>query len=541
MKKRILSLVVALVVAASIFSGCTEEKKTSSGGEGFIITVGYPGADETWQGDEYFNYITDKVGVDVEFKSLPADSAQEKARIWISSGSMPDVLHSNFNMGEYIDYAQQGMVKALPADWEEKYPNLGFSMAMTGILNELKEAGDGEIYGIFRPMDHYSKWLDEFRTAYNEGKDVRDLMDKPEYKFIDGYGFTYRKDWAKQLGIETDYIMTYDAVMDMAKKFKEADLGNVGAKNTVGIAADYTEAPNLFITAFNSSYKYFHLDENGRYVCGLTEDSTAEGVKAYAKAYREGILAKDFYTQKPQDLNSVFCSQRSGIIFPRAGSYYFTKIRADFSKANPDINVDDALDMCWIVSPDGKVHGREDGNNSTGYYFNPELDDEKFAKILELADYISSVEGGPQVRLGVPDVDYKKDGDEYVILREKNEDGSLPGLGSKYPSYEFFRNFISPQFDISTGTDPTAIEMSKKFMDAKRSHELSLLDWDVKRSSYAADDYVKFNAAYEVNSMFAEIIVAEGDAEKLWEKKRKEIAKAAKSVEDNMNKALLGK
>ena len=314
MKKTLTTALAIIIAAATLFSGCGKsEKTTSESGERLTITVGYPAAEETWQNDEYFKYITDKLNVDIEFQSLSKDSAAEKARIWISSGSMPDVVYSSFMMDEYIKYGEQGMVKPLPKDWKKKYPNLAFSMEMTGALEELEKAGNGEIYGLLRPLDHYIDYIEEFRAAYEDGKDLTKMMSEKQYKHIDSYGFAYRKDWAQQLGIETDYIMEYDAFIDMVKKFKEADLGNVGKKNTVGLAVDFTEAPNIFVTAFNSSYKYFHKDESGKYVCGLTEDSTTEGVKAYAEAYREGILAPDFYTQKKQDLNSVFCSQRSGI------------------------------------------------------------------------------------------------------------------------------------------------------------------------------------------------------------------------------------
>jgi hypothetical protein len=41
--------------------------------------------------------------------------------------------------------------------------------------------------------------------------------------------------------------------------------------------------------------------------------------------------------------------------------------------------------------------------------------------------------------------------------------------------------------------------------------------------------------------MFAEIVVADGDPEENWLKKRAEFEDAAKSVADKMNKELLGK
>lgn len=541
--KKTLTLLLALLMAATcIFSGCGKDEKTNTqDGERMTITVGYSAADETWTNDDYYKYITDKLNIDIEFMTLSSSSPQEKARIWISSGDMPDVVYSGFNLDEYSKYTEQGMVRELPDGWEKKYPNVGFAMEMTGIMDLLRKENDGKVSILIRPTDHYRNYINDFRTAYDEGKNLRAMMGETQYRYIDNYGFAYRKDWAEKLGIETDYIMEYDEFLEMARKFKEADLGGVGAKNTVGIGMDHTEAPNFFVTAHNSSYKYFHKDENGKYVCGLLEDSTTEGVKEYVEAYRTGLLSPDFYTLKSSDLSALFCSQRTGILFPGSPLHLLRNLNANFEKANPGLKAEDCIDVCWVLSPDGKIHGREDGNYFGAYYFNPDISDEKMAKILELADYISSPEGGPQIRLGVPGVDYKEENGEYIVLREPNAEGILEQLKEKYPSHEFFRNFLNPFYEQSVDTDPYAKSCEVNLRKAKLEHELSLLDWDEKVDLYTADDYVKFNASYEVNGLFAEIVVAEGDPVKNWEKKRAEFEKAANSVVENMNKALLKK
>jgi len=541
MKKTVLWLMTILLTAGCILSGCggNDEATTGEGGK-VKVSLAYPGVDgESWEGDEYYKYISDKIGIEFEIQALSKDSAAEKARILISSGDMADITYCDFVLDEYLKYGKQGVVKALPDDWEEKYPNLGFSMGMTGLLTELKEAGNNKIYGLVRPMDRYHDFLADFRQGYKDGKDLSEMMSENTYRYVDKYGFAYRKDWAEKLGIKTDYIMEYEDFLDMARKFKEADLGGVGAENTVGIAVDFTEAPNIFVTAFNSSYKYFHKDETGKYVCGLLEDSTTEGLKAYDKAYEEGIISPDFYTQKASNLNGLFCAQRSGIIFPRGEFTAIRKLNTEFEKANPGLKAQDCIDVCWILSPDGKVHGREDGNYYGGYYFSPKMSDEKFAKVLELADYVSSEEGGPQIKLGIPEKDYKVENGEYIITRPKTEEGNFVEMTEYYPSSAFFMYFINPQFKVPSDSDPYATELQANLLKAKREHELSLLERDVARACYAADDYTKFIAAYDVNNLFADIVVSDEDIETAWAKKREEIAKAAESVTKNMNDALI--
>ncbi len=542
MKKIVVWALVITLALSLALAGCG--KQTSSGtDEKVTITVAFPNADESWKEDAYYRYICDKMNVEFEFETLSSNSSTEKARIWISSGTMPDVVYTNaFRMDEYLKYAEQDMIKTLPDNWEKDYPNVSFAMEMTGILDALKAgSGDNSVSVLLRPMDHYRYFIDDFRTAFENGEDLAEMMGKNEYLYIDTYGFAYRKDWAKQLGIETDYIMDFDAFMDMLRKFKEADLGGVGEKNTVGLAVDYTEAPQVFMIPFNSSYKQFTKNENGEYECGLLSDSNIEGVKAYAEAFRTGILAPDFYTQKSSDLNALFCSERSGAIFPRANVSQLRTLCSDFEKSNPGKKAEDCIGVCWLRSPDGTVHGWESSNYYGAYYFNPELSDEKMARLLKLADYVSSEEGSPQIKLGIPGVDYKKEGDEYINLREPNADGKLESLDKKYPSYKFFSYFLHAFYDHSVDTNPYAMNEFVTLRKAKLAEPLSIRRVDVAGENYVADDFVTFNAANDVNGMLADAIVSDGDPVEIWKKKISGIEENAKKVAANMNQALLGK
>ena len=87
---------------------------------------------------------------------------------------------------------RQGLVRSLPEGWEKKYPNLGFAMHMTGIYDLLKAENNGDLSVLIRPMDHYRDYIDDFRKAYGDGKNLRAMMSEGQYKYIDTYGFDYR-------------------------------------------------------------------------------------------------------------------------------------------------------------------------------------------------------------------------------------------------------------------------------------------------------------------------------------------------------------
>lgn len=543
-KKAFASLVLAAVLTVGVFSGCgKKEEAATKSGEKFTFTAGVAGADnERWKNDDYYKYISDKLNIDIDFVAMSQADAQQKARIWINSGDMPDVLLTTFKYDEYTKFAKQGLIRALPADYAKQHKGVDFALKMTGIDDKYLSVGSkGEKYGIIRPVDGYTPRIQEFRDAYENGEDLSAKMNEDGNVLIDGYGFAYRKDWAEKLGIKTSEIMEYEDFLNMVRAFKKADLGGVGKENTVGITVDYTEAPNIFVTAFNSSYKYFHK-RDGKYVCGYTEPETAAGVEAYANAYREGLLSPDFFTLKSQDLDSQFCVQKSGVIFPRCDVGGFMKLKTAFKNANPDLVPEDCIGMCWIKSPDGKVHGREAANYYSCVYFNPKLSDEKMNKILDVMDYVVSPEGGPQIELGVPDVDYKIENGKYIVTREKKENGEFVAILDKYPSNKFFGDFIKTLFDrYAFSLDQQAVNSARSLEAEKRKNELSLLEVDFDLRFYNAEDYTKFQASHEINGMLSEIVVADGDIKTLWNNKVDSIRAEAEAVAENMNKNILGK
>ncbi|NLB81489.1 MAG: hypothetical protein GX800_07765 [Clostridiaceae bacterium] len=537
-KSRVIILALAVILTTVFLGGCNNREATVTDDEKIIFSAGYVGADNTkWKQDAYYQYISDKLNIEIDFRALHQGNSGEKARIRISSGDMPDVLNSDLNFTEYLEYGAQGLVKPLPSDYAAKYPNMSFAIEMTGAMDKLRAVADGKIYGLLRPMDHYTQYIDAFKEAYKNGENLREKMD--EYPYIDKYGFAFRKDWAKKLGIKTSKIMEYDDFVAMVKAFKESDLGSVGQDNAIGIAVDYTEAPNIFVTMHNPRYNYFHKVD-GKYVCGFLEDSTKDGVLAYAQAYRDGLLSPSFYAQKSQDLNALFCSQKAGVVFPRAEYSGLRKLKSDFKKANPNLVLEDCIDVCWIKSPKGKIAGRVANNFNKILYFNPDLKDDVFAKILSVADYVASPEGAPQISLGVLEVDYREENGKYIVLREKNESGEYPPLYEKYPSSRFFNDFVKTLFYFSEPADKHARALTDELVAEKLAGDTDLLEMDINRDCFTSDRYAKFLAANDVNTMIAETIVSNGDIEKLWNEKVNSFRAEAEVIEREMNEEIGG-
>ncbi len=520
-------LLVAVLLIGSL-AGCAKQNTTTVSEDGgkYLYKVSMVNAKEGMQEDELYRHVTEKFNIDFEVLGVSYDNWTEKNRIWLSSGDMPDAVKWEFIYSDYLDFVNQKVVRALPDGYETKYPNFAKQVAASGISEMLKEKADGKLYATIPSYGFGSQ-------AYQAGFDMN----------VDMYCLVYRKDWAEKLGIETAPMMEYEDVIDMARKFKEADLGNVGANNTVGIATTHEEAPNLFVTAFNSYYNRFHKVD-GEYVYGMTEASTLEGLKSYAAVYEEGLLHPNFFAHEDDNVTSLFLTQKSGVFFKNcSGNLAFTRLKNNFKAANPDINPEEALALCWFTSPDGKVRGREGKNYWECTYYSPKMSEEKFDTFLTALDYLASHEAAMLRAYGFEGVDYTIEGDKITRLIEAREDGSYD-LKAKYPSISLFgtligASFSDPKFRPTDGLDLHTVKSLNELGLAKLAGEGDFAMQDYELNFYSSDSYAKFLAANDTNAITLEIIMS-GDVEGSWKKQIDKLNADITAIEKELNENIGG-
>ena len=158
---------------------------------------------------------------------------------------MPDMLFWDFNLKDYMSYAKQGLIKALPEDLEQKYPNLAAAMKKTGVADYLKT------------MDEENKLYMIPNVIYlNPPTETTDLILDPKVVY-------YRKDWAAAVGIEVGDTITMEQIAELAKAFIDKDPGQNGAGNTVGISAPPASIDSAFVRASNQNNEQFYKNANG--------------------------------------------------------------------------------------------------------------------------------------------------------------------------------------------------------------------------------------------------------------------------------------
>ncbi|NOU69777.1 extracellular solute-binding protein [Paenibacillus sp. LMG 31461] len=227
---------------------------------------------------------TKKVGLDVEFVSLPRAQESEKLNVWMASGEAPDIILT-YSMDTIFKYAEQGGLWELDS-YLAKYPDL---------IKNNKLALD--------------------QVGMYKGK--RYAIPALKANTYSGPNMKIRKDWLDALGMKNP--TTNEELYQVLKAFKEKDPGNVGKDKVIPWA----------LPAINQSMKAFYYGPmfgfgvnmdgpsnqfyapDGNYKNGVFTSSVAtpEGKAYYQwmnKVYKEGLISKEFVT----DVNSQQFTQQ---------------------------------------------------------------------------------------------------------------------------------------------------------------------------------------------------------------------------------------
>lgn len=471
--------------------------------------------------DDIYKAYNEKFNFTYELTNITWETWDEGDRIWIISGDMPDMLFWNFNLKDYKSYTSQGLLKPLPEDLEEKYPNLAAAMEKTGIAGYLKSVDpENKLYMI--PNVIY----------LNPPTETTDIILDPKVLY-------YRKDWAKAVGIDVGETITTEQVAELAKAFIEKDPGGNGAGKTIGLTATPGNMDAVFVQSHNVFFNQFYKGADGKYVWGGFDDSTLEGVKELRKYYEMGVIDPDYYAFKGKEHYEKFDSGIAGMFFDGASGANVNERFQSFARMNKDINPSDAIGLSVVVGADGVYRGEQNVINYwAGLLFRPDLDDEVLECILSILDYSCTEEGQRLIHLGIEGKDFTLDGDEITVTREKDANGEFVSIADLYPSYNFFftKAVLPDDWSAHDPSLPKAVleQAMNMFHVKERAAELVEPDYDV----VLFDGEQKLKFPISINEIITEIVVSGDDVDKRWEIFKKDNAKTVQGVLDEINEAL---
>lgn len=444
--------------------------------------------------DDVYKILQDKFDFDMELFMLTGDTGADKNRMWINSGTMPDfTFWADFDYTEYLSYIEQGLIKALPDGWEEKYPNLADEVRATGISELIKVNGKTYclpkvIFYAFSPID----------------------------SSVSSACMFYRLDWAKEVGIELGTTCTLEEFLAYVEAVQKLDpLGN---GQTIGIASATSTFSDIIMRLYNVYYKSFQKVD-GQYIWGPTKPETVDGLNKLREIYDANLLDRDFYLCNTSDAMNVFCSGRSAALAYQGQVDHIRAVAKSFREGTGVENAYDYVRATTIVNDDGKWHGVKSSNFWAASLFSPSIEDETFDRILAIMDYLCTVEGQELINLGIEGKDFSKDAatGEYTMLREPNADGSWTTNLELYPCTNFFYTlivlvdsfaFVNPIYD-------------KEAREQSIDMYLAKLDGVVDEYTNVEIDFytsaVKSQYSIPINDVITQTVLdRENDAADLW-------------------------
>lgn len=466
---------------------------------------GITGHEINYDGDALGQFWQDKFNVTIDLTAATMDDSDwnERLRIWINSGDMPDVAHWGFNYGELADYAAQDAVYRFPDDWKERWPNAAASQEYVPGAAVAEEKLGGT-YVLFRTI--FANHRPSERLSY--------------------HALLYmRKDWMEACGVEIKDTYSPSELEEIATKFKEMDPGNVGSQ-LVPISIRTYDVPKIYPgTVFPESINVgdgYYKDENGQFQWAPADERTLEGLEKYQNLYTSGLLDPEFYTlTRYEGTEKFYIGGTAGIVLDDGMGYMIQSRMEDGLQKNLGLDPDEALHIAQLVGEDGKYYYREDMNFYGAIIFSPDITDEQFERAMDILDFCCTEEGQEIINMGFEGEDWELDENgEYVSLLPNEITGNASSiLGSKYPSADVFFGgvilgddfqFVSPNYTKETR------DIISHFYELRDelSDETTLLPREYDYEFYSSR--AKTQANMDLSEEYAQLILKEGDLETNW-------------------------
>lgn len=509
----LLSLVLLLSMAAIPASAEYADHITISWTE---VIEGDEGTDYTQ--DAIYKTIAEKFNVDFDIRPLTWGNWTTNVNLYINGMNLPDVTNWFFNYTDYASYVEQELFYKLPSDWQTRWPGVAEVYKKTGLAGVLEDE-NGDIFCL--PVPVY-------------------FNNKPVEKMPTHLQIYARKDWIEQVtGEEVKTHYTFSELLDILRKLKAA--------NPAGVENFYpfTSYTSMLIQGLvycgyehvSSGYDIY-LGEDGQYHWGPADEQTYNILKFVQDAWKEGLIAPEFYTMNQGEDEDLMTIAHSSAMF-YAGGLAANYILFTNEQLSSGLNPDESLCSFFVTDDNGVYHSAEATNYFGALIFNPDMDEAKFARIMDVIEYSLSVEGQDLIHLGIKGVDFDKAEDgTYTMLHEYT-------TSDIYKSNRFFCTLASRADDFSI-INPSFLakataKQKEQYVEKSSLLNNSLGEIDFRYSFYSSDAKNRLSsiqAAYVDD--YANLITKEGDLRANWEAWCADKMGMVQPVLDEMN-ALLSK
>ena len=446
---------VMLLVPALLLTSCDGGgKKDEYDGDKLIVSLRNLYFDAWSGGDNYTDFIEDTFKVKLQLSNYSWVDWTTQVNGAINGNNVEDVFHFNldsYNFASTYEYWADGeIIKALPDDMTS-WPNLNSLLENTSNIDALKI--NGKLYGI----------------------PIAKNIENPETTFSP-FTYIYRRDWARDLGVykENDiYTWTeFNALLHAFNLRKANDANMVAAIGDVewgfpSVTNFYKESPHCFTR-----------NTQGDVISNFHSDKYIEGLNKAKDLVNNQYYYQNQYSSKDGEMNKRYASQKLGVLYENLSYTNYNKLRTDYIRNYPTVNVDDATALMKVKGPDGKfaLEGTENWFSMT--FFDAEISETKQRKILDIMDWLISEEGTRFAMYGIEGYDYDMINDEPV-LKDVNEYKTKTN-GAKYLRYMTTLGYDTHGYDPLVNQDTLAIinDWTAEMSEALTNEEMRIFEED---------------------------------------------------------------
>lgn len=441
--------------------------------------------------DPLFLWINDTFGVDMEVLANEPSGSGERFRTQVMGGSLPDCANwEGFTFSEYYTYVDQELLRPMPDGWEETYPNIAKMVQSSGYADYLKV--DGKTYAI--PHVIFDNFVE---------------MNPP----LNHASLFIRKDWAAEVGMPNlgdGHKLKLSELKEYLEAVKAAGLTEDGAFLS-GNAGNLTL---MFTYATGAPYRTFVKTDNGyEYTLDSQKDKWINLIETMREWFKAGLIDPDYIV-----VNDIYDARAAIMAGTLAAMYdsgdcgntntYMTGYQENFA----DRDAYEDLYAVQILTDEGESNILEVGNYWTVQVFNPEVDDAKMAKILEVMDWACSPEGEVSTMAGIPEVDWKF-----------GDDGKVETINTvsieNYPSTDILNTAFSHCQDelgysgARSDMDQRAIDSALAVFDVKKAGHIIPYEKDYEIYSSPTKDVYSVDYQQKIN----ELVVSDDDIAAAWD------------------------
>lgn len=352
-----------------------------------ILTISYGGAN--WSNDSAIaQFLSKKFNVNLNFQAISQDNYEEKLNVLAAAGNFPDAFL--VQKDDFLKWRDKGVFLDL-APVIDQYPNLTQYLGGKESLQFMNPSG--KIYGL------------------------------PYYQIETQTSFGIRKDWLDKLGLQMP--TTIDEFYEVTKAFATQDPDGDGKADTYGFSASLVQNKTDFkhIDPIKAAFGLVNNwgVKDGQLISWHTQTQELKDFATFLnKAYKEGVLDKDFAINKVKDPQDKYESAGEVGIDDVVPNSFYQSIVPKLKKIEPN------AETVQLLPPKGPtgLQGTSTNSITQKVVINAKIDKDKQTRLLDMFNYFLSDEGDILTKNGVEGVDYKKDGDKYTKLDAFDQDGA---------------------------------------------------------------------------------------------------------------------